>query len=63
MQELIMNQEHVSLIYLFEPKNVKEAINDEHWVKVMKEELSQIDKNETWELVPRPINKNVIGAK
>ena len=29
----------------------------------MKEELSQIEKNETWELVPRPINKNVIGAK
>ena len=29
----------------------------------MKEELSQIEKNETWELVPRPINKNVIGVK
>ena len=29
----------------------------------MKEELSPIEKNETWELVPRPINKNVIGAK
>ena len=29
----------------------------------MKEELIQIENNETWELVPRPINKNVIGAK
>ena len=29
----------------------------------MKEELSQTENNETWELVPRPINKNVIGAK
>ena len=62
-KESITNQEHVSLISLFEPKNVEEAINDEHWVKAMKEELIQIEKNETWELVPRPINKNVIGAK
>ena len=37
MQESITNQEHVSLIYLFEPKNVEEAINDEHQVKSMKE--------------------------
>ena len=29
----------------------------------MREELSQIEKNETWELVPWTINKNVIGAK
>ena len=29
----------------------------------MKEELSQIEKNETWELVPRPRNKIFIGAK
>ncbi len=27
-----------------------------------KEELNQIEKNNTWELVPRPINKNVISA-
>ena len=29
----------------------------------MEEELSQIEKNDTWELVPRPKNKNVIGTK
>ena len=29
----------------------------------MKEELSQIEKNDTWELVPRPANKTVMGAK
>jgi hypothetical protein len=32
-------------------------------MKEMNEELSQIEKNKTWELVPRPLNKNVIGAK
>ena len=25
--------------------------------------MSQIEKNETWELVPRPKDKNVIGTK
>ena len=29
----------------------------------MKEEISQIEKNKTWELVPRPLDKNVIEAK
>jgi len=29
----------------------------------MIEELYQIEKNETWELVPRPKDKNVIGTK
>ena len=29
----------------------------------MEEELDQIEKNETWELVPRPSNKNVIDKK
>ena len=29
----------------------------------MKEELQQIIQNDTWELVPRPKDKNVIGTK
>jgi hypothetical protein len=29
----------------------------------MDEELDQIEKNDTWELVPRPRYKNVIGHK
>ena len=29
----------------------------------MNEELDQIEKNKTWELVPRPKGKNVIGTK
>jgi len=29
----------------------------------MEEELNQIEKNETWELVPRPRDKNVISTK
>jgi hypothetical protein len=29
----------------------------------MEEEMDQIEKNETWERVPRPKNKNMIGTK
>jgi len=29
----------------------------------MDEELEQIEKNDTWELVPRPHDKNIIGTK
>jgi hypothetical protein len=29
----------------------------------MAKELDQIEKNDLWELVPRPKNKNVIGTK
>jgi hypothetical protein len=29
----------------------------------MNDELDPIDKNQTWDLVPRPKNKNVIGTK
>ena len=46
-----------------EPINFAEARKNAHWVKEMEEELDQIEKNETWELVPRPNNKNVIGTK
>jgi hypothetical protein len=52
-----------SLLSKIEPKNFAQASEDKHWVNAMKEELNQIEKNETWELVPRPKDKNVIGTK
>ena len=39
----------------------QDAIND--WVAAMKEEIDQIEKNNTWSLVPRPKDKNIIGTK
>ena len=56
-------QVHLSLLSIVEPKDVEEAKRDKHWIKAMEEELSQIEKNDTWELVPRPKDKNVIGTK
>ena len=55
--------EELCLISQGELKNVDEACKDDYWKQAMKEELDQIVNNETWELVPRPTNKNVIGTK
>jgi hypothetical protein len=51
------------MLYKIEPGNLEEAIRDKNQVNDMNEELDQIEKNKTWELVPRPKNKNVIGTK
>jgi transposase InsO family protein len=56
-------QSHISLISMMEPKNINEANKDDHRVKAMNEELDQIEKNNTWEMVQRPEGKNVIGSK
>ena len=55
--------EELCLISQVEPKNAEEACKDYYWKQAMKEELDQIVKNETWELVPRLVEKNVIGTK
>ena len=54
---------YLALLSSTEPQNVREACKDECWVKAMDEELEQIEKNNTWELVPRPKDKNVMGTK
>ena len=56
-------QVHLSLLSIVEPSIFEEAKNDEHWIKKMEEELSQVEKKEIWELVPRPKDRNVIGTK
>jgi hypothetical protein len=56
-------QSHIALISMLEPKNFNEANKDDHWVKAMNDELDQIEKNNTWEMVQRPEGKNIIGSK
>jgi FtsZ-interacting cell division protein YlmF len=64
-RNLIKNteQSHIAFISMLEPKNFNEASKDEYWVKEMNDELDQIEKNNTWEMVPRPKGKNIIGSK
>jgi hypothetical protein len=54
---------HLALLSTSETNSFEEANNDALWNKAMDEELDQIEKNDTWELAPRPKNKNVIGTK
>nr|GEY31596.1 Gag-Pol polyprotein [Tanacetum cinerariifolium] len=44
-----------------EPKNIKEAMADSDWIESMQEELHQFDRLDVWELVDRPLCKNVIN--
>ena len=51
------------LLVEFEPRTIKDALENESWIEEMNEEIEQIEKNQTWTLVPRPKDKNVIGTK
>nr|GEY90786.1 putative ribonuclease H-like domain-containing protein [Tanacetum cinerariifolium] len=46
-----------------EPKNIKEAMADSAWIESMQEELHQFYRLDVWELVDRPLCKNVINMK
>nr|GFB72567.1 Gag-Pol polyprotein [Tanacetum cinerariifolium] len=46
-----------------EPKKIKESMADSAWIKSMQEELHQFDRIDIWELVDRPLCKNVINMK
>ena len=59
----MLYQIEITLLSCIEPILIKEACNDESWVKDINKELDQIEKNKTWELVPKPQDKNVTGTK
>jgi hypothetical protein len=56
-------QSHVAFLSMNEPKNFDETSQHDDWIRAMNEELDQIEKTNTWELVPRPKDKNVTGSK
>jgi hypothetical protein len=56
-------QLNLALLSTTEPSSFEEASKDGLYIKAMDEGLDQIEKNDTWELVPRPRYKNVIGTK
>nr|GEU82519.1 hypothetical protein [Tanacetum cinerariifolium] len=46
-----------------ESKNIKETMTNSAWIESMQEELHQFDRLDVWELVDRPLCKNVINMK
>ncbi|GAB2299005.1 hypothetical protein Dimus_038546 [Dionaea muscipula] len=46
-----------------EPKVAEDALTDADWIIAMQEELNEFERNQVWELVPRPKHQNVVGTK
>jgi hypothetical protein len=46
-----------------EPSSFQETVQDPTWVDAMVEEYDSIVKNSAWEIVPRSINKSVVGSR
>nr|GEX90408.1 Gag-Pol polyprotein [Tanacetum cinerariifolium] len=62
--------EHHGEMYMFaltvsrtKPKNIKKAMADSAWIESMQEELYHFDRLDVWELVDRPLCKNIINMK
>lgn len=45
------------------PYTFKQAATDSNWLKAMKLEISAMESNNTWELVPRPQNTHIVDCK
>lgn len=46
-----------------EPYSYKQASLDDNWIDAMTKELSALEANHTWEIVPLPPGKKIVGCK
>ena len=46
-----------------EPTSVEDALADPNWFHAMESEISSMLENQTWELVPPPTDKNIVGSR
>jgi integrase len=49
-----------------EPQSIKEVYgrpDRSQWEEAMKEEIEKLQKRDTWKVVPRPKNANIVGSK
>jgi Reverse transcriptase (RNA-dependent DNA polymerase) len=52
-----------SLYFNSTPCEWRKAMQDPKWKMTMFEEMRALIKNDTWDMVPRPSGKNVVGCK
>lgn len=48
---------------ILEPQTFEEAVGNPEWVKAMAEEIEALERNQTWDLVPKPLNTKPISCK
>lgn len=56
-------QVNLDLLYMMKPYHFSQDDQEDNWLNSMNEELDNIEKTHTWELVSWPTNKNVISMK
>ena len=59
-KRFVNHVKYICFVSLCEPKNVKEALLNEFWIKAMHEELEIFSQKNIWNLVPRPENTTII---
>ena len=52
-----------SLSSISVPKNVSEALSDPGWTQAMVDEMTALHTNGTWDLVPLPPGKSLVGCR
>nr|GEW47740.1 ribonuclease H-like domain-containing protein [Tanacetum cinerariifolium] len=58
-QRLTMHVSSVSRL----PRSYRDAFNDPNWQSAMRDEYNALIKNQTWTLVPRPLDTNNLDVK
>jgi len=53
----------IGLLSMIEPSTTDKALSNDGWILAMQEELNQFQRNDVWDLVPKPHQKNIIGTK
>ena len=48
---------------IYDPLTFEKAIEEEEWAQAMDEEIECIKKNQTWEMVDVPKDKDIISVK
>lgn len=46
-----------------EPSSYQQAKSYPNWIKTMNEELTALELNDTWEIIPKPNGRKVIGSR
>ena len=52
-----------ALLAFTKPKGFKSAAKNPAWVAAMDDEIRALQQNNTWTLIPRPTNTNIVGSK